>query len=94
MNTDGEILALHSEGEGEAAKADALADQYAPREGDLARARVLAEIFRPHYEFWSVDVKQKNGTMLHGRVLAGSAEEAAHRVAIAGEVVSIELAPS
>ena len=65
-----------------------------PPTGDLARARVLTEIFRPHYEFWAVDVKQKNGTTMHGRVLAGSAEEAAHRAAIAGEVVSIELAPS
>ena len=62
--------------------------------GDLARARVLAEIFRPHYEFWAVDVKQKNGTTMHGRVLAGSAEEAAHRAAIAGEVVCVELAPA
>ena len=94
MNTDGEILALHSEGEREAVKADALADQFAPQEGDLARARVLAEIFRPHYEFWAVDVKQKNGIVLHGRVLAGSAEEAANRAAIAGEVVCVELAPA
>jgi len=63
-----------------------------PLTGDLARARVLAEIFRPHYEFWAVDVKQKNGITMHGRVLAGSAEEAAHRAAIAGEVVCVELA--
>jgi len=65
-----------------------------PLTGDLARARVLAEIFRPHYEFWAVDVKQKNGITMHGRVLASSAEEAAHRAAIAGEVVSVELAPA
>jgi len=65
-----------------------------PRSGDLARTRVLAETFRPHYEFWAVDVKQKNGITMHGRVLAGCAEEAAHRAAIAGEVVCIELAPA
>jgi len=65
-----------------------------PPTGDLARARVLAEIFRPQYEFWAVDVKQKNGITMHGRVLAGSAEEAAHRAAIAGEVMCVELAPS
>ena len=59
-----------------------------PRPGDLARARVLAEIFHPHY-FWAVEVR-RNGRIEHARVLAANAEEATHRAAIAGEVLGVE----
>ena len=61
-----------------------------PRIGDLARARILAELFQPHV-FWMATVRKK-GITKHGRVLAASAEEAGHRAAIAGDVISIERA--
>ena len=60
----------------------------APIPGDLARARILAELFQPHV-FWMATVR-RNGITKHGRVLAVSAEEAGHRAAIAGEVLGVE----
>jgi hypothetical protein len=60
-----------------------------PRPGDLARARILAEIFRPR-DLYQARVKLPDARVVLGRVWAGSAEEAAHRAAIAGEVLGVE----
>ncbi|MHC1688007.1 MAG: hypothetical protein AB9879_09910 [Methanothrix sp.] len=62
-----------------------------PRPGDLARARVLAELFQPH-DAYQARVRLPDGRTVLGRVWAGSAEEAGHRAAIAGEVISVERA--
>ena len=63
----------------------------APRPGDLARARIMAEIFRPR-DLYQARVKLPDERVVMGRVWAGSVEEAAHRAAIAGEVISIKRA--
>ena len=63
----------------------------APRPGDMARARVMAEIFRPR-DLYQARVKLPDERVIMGRVWAGSVEEAAHRAAIVGEVISIERA--
>jgi len=60
-----------------------------PQPGDLARARILAEIFQPH-DLYQARVKLPDGRTVLGKVWAASAEEAGHRAAIAGEVISIE----
>jgi hypothetical protein len=59
-----------------------------PQSGDLARARILAELFKPRH-FWMATVR-KNGITTHGRVIGASAEEASARAAIAGEVLGVQ----
>lgn len=59
-----------------------------PQQGDLARARIFAELFKPRH-FWMATVR-KNGITKHGRVIGASAEEASARAAIAGEVLAVQ----
>lgn len=56
----------------------------------LSRARVLRELFVERHP-WMATVRHDN-MISYGRVWAASAEEASHRAAIAGEVISIERA--
>jgi hypothetical protein len=56
----------------------------------LARARVLRELFTERHP-WIATVR-RGDIISYGRVWAASAEEAGHRAAIAGEVISIERA--